>query len=158
MREAYQTECNTIEDNCTYTAEAHHSIAARSQKQAFWFQVIPAVVAALSGLLVVGKVIPLWWGWLTAISAIVSAVGAVLDPNKTYYAHLNAAKDFTVIKNRARALGAVFSSDMSDQEFAREAKALHDQYNELVRYTPPTTQAAFEHARKRIKDGVHDPD
>ena len=158
MREHFKQECKIIQENCTYTAETHHILASDHKCRATAFQVIPAVVASLSSLLVVGKVIPAWWGWLTVISAVVSAVGNVLDPLKGYYDHLNAAKNFTVIKQRARALGETFSENMNDEKFGAETKVLHDQYNDLVRFVPPTTQKAFEKARGRIREGIHKPD
>jgi hypothetical protein len=92
MRKNYTDECDQIKQNCEYTAEAHHIIASRNKTLGIWLQIVPAGVAAISGTLVAGQVVPLWVGWLTTISAVITAVASVLDPNRGYYEHLNAAK------------------------------------------------------------------
>lgn len=157
-RERFIGECKQIKQNCEYSAETHHIIANGSRSLAIWFQLIPAVIAALSGMLVAGQLIPFWWAWLTTISSVVTAIGSVLNPLKDYYDHLNAAKNFTVIKHDARALYETFQSNLSDKDFAVETKLVHDRYNDLVKFVPATNNKAFEEAKKRIKSGVHEPD
>lgn len=158
MNKYLAKECKTIQDNCIYTAETHHIIASRNEKIAFWSQLAPAVIAALSGLLIVGQIIPVWWGWLTVISSVITAVANVLNPYKGYYDHLNAAKSFTILKQDARALCQTFSNGMNEKEFSAAVKDLHDRYNDIVRFTPPTDNKSFEEARKRVKAGIHEQD
>lgn len=158
MREQYIKECVTVEQNCTYTAEAHHIIAARQKCFSAWFQIVPAVVAAILGVLIGVGTVPPWWVWLSVISAVIAAVGNVLNPLKEYYDHLNAAKHFTVLKQDARSLKNTFSASMNDSEFAVAVKDLHDRYNDLVRFVPPTDKKSFEKAQKRVKSGVHELD
>lgn len=157
-REKFIGECKQIKQNCEYSAETHHILANRSKLLSIWFQLIPAIIAALSGILVAGQLIPFWWAWLTTISAVVTALGSILNPLKDYYDHLNAAKNFTVIKHDARALYETFESDLSDKDFAVATKLIHDRYNDLVRFVPATNKSAFEEARGRIRSGVHKPD
>jgi len=158
MREKYLNECKVIKENCEYTAEAHHIIAARNKRLSIGFQLVPAIIAALSGILVVGAVVPIWWGWLTVLSAVVTAVASVLNPLKTYYDHLNAAKNFTALKQEARGLKDTFSSTMEDKEFFSAVKNLHEKYNNLIKFVPPTDKKSFSEGRERIKRGVHKPD
>lgn len=158
MREKYNKELNNIEQNCTYTAEAHHIIALRSKNMSIWFQLIPAVSAAVLGVAVGGGFVPAWFVWISVVSAVVAAVGNVLNPMKEYYDNLNAAKNFTALKHDTRALREVFSSDKNDAEYIVEVKALHDRYNDLLRFAPPTDKESFEEARKHIKEGIHKPD
>ena len=99
---------------------------------------VPASIAALSGILVVGKVVPIWWGWLTVIAAVVSAVGNVLSPTKTYYEHVNAAKNFIAIKHRARALYQTFAASMTDGQYHLAVQFLLQEYTDLIRFAPPT--------------------
>src|SRR5438128_2104294 len=143
MRDKFEKECKIIQDNCTYTAEAHHIIALNGECLRVKIQVVPAVVAALSSILVVGQVVPAWFGWASATAAIVAAVGGVIDPQKSYYEHLNAARYFTVLKQKARALRETFSARFSDAEFATKVESLHEEYIELVKFLPPTTEEAF---------------
>jgi len=143
-------ECRTIEDNARHTAEAHHILASRSKTVAFWFDIIPAVGAALSSLLVVGEVIPTWWGWLTVVSAVVSATSSVVSPQKSYYENLNAAKSFTVVKHRARSLHESFASSLPEAEFLKEVRGLSDYYAQLVLLTPPTEEWAYKKAVEKL--------
>ncbi|MCR4311116.1 MAG: SLATT domain-containing protein [Candidatus Taylorbacteria bacterium] len=158
MREKYNRETDNIEQNCTYTAEAHHIITLRNKKMSTWFQLVPAVVAAALGAAVGGGFISAWWVWISVVSAVIAAVGNVLNPMKEYYDNLNAAKNFTALKHDARALRDVFSSRMNDEEYMTAVQILHDRYNDLLRFAPPTNKEAFEEARKRVKEGIHKPD
>ena len=158
MKKQLIAECIHIQDNCTYTAEAHHNLADRGKRLGFCFQVVPSVITALLAAVVTLGWAPLILNGLTVIGAVISAVGNVLNPLKDYFDHLNAAKNFTVIKHDARVLRYTFSVTMSDKEFAIAVENLHNRYNDLVRFVPPTDKKAFEEARKRIQSGVHDPD
>ena len=158
MRIKYDKETVIIEQNCTYTAEAHHLIALRNKEMSTRFQLIPAVIAAVLGVAVGGGFVPIWCVWLSVVSAVVAAVGNVLNPMKEYYDNLNAAKNFTALKHDARALREVFASKMSEEEYTISVRTLHERYNDLLRFAPPTDKESFEEARKRIKEGVHKPD
>jgi hypothetical protein len=150
--EVLKKECETIEDNARHTAEAHHITASRSKTMAFWFDIVPAVIAALSGLLVIGEVIPTWWGWLTVVSAVVTATSSIIGPHKSYYENLNAAKSFTVVKHRARSLHCSFASFYNEEEFFKEVRNISEYYNQLVLLTPPTQEWAYDKARKKIQE------
>lgn len=148
-------ELNTIQENCTFTAETHHQIAHSCRRQAFWLKVLPAVVAAVSGVLAANNVLPDFLIWLAAIAAAISAVANIIDPDKQYQAHLNAGRSFTVLKHDARILRETFAGAITDEQLQQQVQNHHNRYNDLVRLMPPTNDKAFERARRRIKDGVH---
>ncbi len=158
MKEKCTEECKTVEQHCIYTAETHHIIARKARRDANWFQIAPAVAAAIIGALVGSGTLPFWAVWISVVSAVIAAVGNVLNPLKDYYDHLNAAKSFTALKHDARALHAIFCHSMNEAEYVTASRSLHDRYNDLIRFAPPTDTKSFEEARKRIKDGVHTPD
>lgn len=151
-------ECERIEQNCTYTAETHHIIAARQKTWYTTFQLVPAVAAAIMGTLAAGKGVPGWVAMAALLSAVVSAIGTVMNPQQGYYEHLNAAKAFTVLKHDARAQYEIFASILTPAELVVGVKSLHDRYNDLIRMSPPTDNKAFEEARKRVQSGIHKPD
>jgi len=155
MREKYIEECKTIQQNCTYTAEAHHIIALRNKRIGFFLQVIPAVVAAVSGVVVVSGVVHPFWLALIVVGAATSAVAGVLDPHKSYQNHLSVAKDFVVLKQDARSLHETFYSTMNDEVFSNEVKHLHDRYISLVKMSPATDKKSFEKARIVVQKGLH---
>jgi hypothetical protein len=158
MREQYLKECNTICQDCTYTAETHHIIARKNKRLQIWLQLVPAVSAAFFSLLVVGTPVPAWVGWLAVISAVVTAVASVLNPLKEYYDHLNAAKNFTTLKHDARSLENTFSERMDDNALAVAVENLHQRYNDIIKLVPPTDKKSFEEARHVVKAGIHEPD
>jgi SMODS and SLOG-associating 2TM effector domain family 4 len=158
MKDKYIDECKQIQQNCTYTAEAHFQIALWHRRLAYIFQIVPAAIAAVTSTLVAANVTSASWLWITVISSVISAVATVLDPNKQYQDHLNAANNFTVLKHDARFLHEAKSQNMSDDAFAVAAEHLHEKYNELVKMTPPTDGNFFEKARKVIGAGIHEPD
>ncbi len=150
-------ECARIEENSTYTAETHHILAKRQRLWYKVFQLIPAIATAVIGTLTVGQVVPRWFGILGLITAVVTAVGTVLNPQQHYYEHLSAAKAFTAMKHDARAVRE-FGEQSTNEELTVSVKSLHDRYNDLVRIAPVTEDWAFERARKRIQAGAHRPD
>jgi hypothetical protein len=150
-------ECTRIEENSAYTAEAHHILAKRQQLWYKLFQLIPAIATAVIGTLTVGQVVPQWVGIVGLITAVVAAIGTVLNPQQSYYQHVTAAKAFTAMKHDARAIRE-FGGLSTSEEFSVSVKSLHDRYNDLVRIAPLTEDWAFEEARKRIQGGVHSPD
>lgn len=158
MREKYLEECNVIEQCCTYSAEAHHIIANKSKQLMTWLQIIPAIIASLSGILVAGEIVPIWFGWLTVVSAVITSITSVLNPLKEYYDHLNAAKNFTALKHEARALRGIFSARMNDDVFFGAVENLTKRYAEFIKFVPPTDDDSFYRARKKIKSGIHKPD
>jgi len=158
MLDSHCTECSRIEENCTYTAETHHIIAAQKRRWYTFFQLVPAVVSALAGGLAAGQVVPTWMGPIALTAAVVTAIGTVMNPQQAYFDHLGAAKAFTVLKHDARAMKETFGPVTSDKEGAILVKTLHDRYSELVRITPPTEDWAFKKAQSRVKTGVHAPD
>jgi hypothetical protein len=116
---------------------------------------VPAIIAASSGLLVVGQVIPVWWGWATVVSAVVTATTSIVSPQKSYYENLNAAKSFTVVKNKAHALHAAFASSLTETELFKEIRNLADYYDQLVLLTPPTAEKAYKKAVKKLSQRVN---
>lgn len=150
-------ECRRIEENSTYSAETHHILAKRQRLVYVALQLIPAVATALLGTLAVGEVVPPWVGVVALITAIFTAIGTVLNPQRGYYEHKSAAKAFTAIKHDARfVLGS--GERLETNCLAVSIKCLHDRYNGLVQAAPVTQDWAFERARKRIHSGVHAPD
>lgn len=158
MRKQLIAECKHIQENCTYTAEAHHDLADRSRRLSIWLQIVPSVITAILASIVTLGWAPVILNGLTVIGAVISAVANVLNPLKDYFDHLNAAKNFTIIKHDARALRESFGIKMSDSAFASAVETLHGRYNDLVRFVPPTDKKSFEEARRRIREGVHKPD
>ena len=133
-------------------------MAQSAKSKAFWFQVVPAVCAAASGTLIASGVADITLLPLTILSATVSAVASVLNPNRAYEEHLSAARSFTALKHDARFLCEVTSSRMSDDAFAVAVDNLHQRYNELLKTTPSTDDESFARARERVQSDIHEPD
>jgi len=158
MKEKYIEECKIIQQNCTYTAETHHQMANSAKRQAVWLEVVPAGLAALSGTLVSVNVLGDWALIITVITSVITAVSAVLNPNKTYQAHLEAAKNFTALKHDARFMHEATAGKMSEESFAVCVEGLHNKYNELIKTVPPTNGKSFAKAQEIVQKGTHDPD
>ena len=158
MKQNYINECKIIQQNSTYTAEAHHHMAIRFKRLAFWFEVVPAVCSAITGTLVSSGIVGNWLLIFTVMSSILTAITAILNPDKTYQQHLEAAKDFTALKHDARFLHESASTTMSDESFAIAVENLHNKYNDLIKNVPPTDSSSFDKAQAIIQKGTHEPD
>lgn len=158
MKEKFSEECKIIQQNCTYTAEAHHQRALSLKRMALWLEVIPSICAAVTGTLVAAGKIDTDFLYLTIISSVVTAVAAVLSPSKSYQEHLGAAKNFTALKHDARFLHETLLHKLSDEAFSVAVENIHQKYNELVSSAPPTDDNSFKKAQKVIQAGNHDPD
>jgi len=158
MNQAYLDECKQIQQNATYSAEAHHRMAGWYRKCSIWLQLVPAVIAAISSGLVASGVAANTLLWLTVLAAAVSAIASVWNPQKAHQDNLGAAKAFTVIKHDARFLHEAESTVMNEAEFRLAVQTLHDKYNELIKIVPATDPDKFEEARKVVQGGIHQPD
>jgi hypothetical protein len=155
--EVHCNECLRIEEHSTYSAETHHVMAKRQMLWYKTFQLVPAVATAILGTLTVGQIVPHWVGAIGLISAVITAIGTTLNPQQSYYEHVNAAKAFTTMKHDARSIRE-FGERSESNDLSVSVKCLHDRYNDLVRVAPATADWAYEKARKRIHAGVHTPD
>jgi hypothetical protein len=151
------TECRRIEEDCMYNAETHHQIVASAKKIAFCIKFIPAVIAAISGILILAGV-SVVVAWLSVLSGFILAIAAVLDPDRKKNDNLKTAKDFTVLKHDSRALYQAFVNEMGATEFYISTRLLRERYNNIVNNSPETEDKAFEKAREKIRAGRHTPD
>jgi len=149
-------ECRRIEEDSTYTAEAHYLFAASLSKKFFWFKFIPVIITGVSALaLLLGS--PNWVSWITLISSIIAITNIILEPESKAREHEFAAKSFTVLKHDARSLYESFKDFIDEKNFYYEVKRMREKYNWLVQTTPPTDEKSFEKARENIKKGIHKP-
>ncbi len=158
MKEKYIEECKIISQNCNYTAEAHHNMAANEKNKSIWLEIVPAICAALTSTLVAAGYAKTELLLLTIISAVISAVSSILNPGKSHQAQLTAAKNFTALKHDARFFWEAEANSISDDAFALSVRQLHNRYNELVKTSPTTTKDSFSKGRKTIQAGIHDLD
>lgn len=136
MVEVLTRECEKIQNDAKISAEAQYLSAARYQRMAFWLQLVPAVITALTGTMAATLVVRPYVGWIAASSAVITAVATILNPAQRLYGHLSAAKAFTVIKNEARSTGTAFGPLLSEQDFQRSVQGLVTRYNDLIRLVP----------------------
>lgn len=151
-------ECELIQQNATYTAEAHHIIAEWQRRLAIGVQLIPAVTAAITSTLMVAGFQDSNLLWVTMVSSIIAASASVLNPHSQAQAHLDAAKAFSILKHNARYLRCVRSNSVTEEAFALLVEHLHEKYNDVVRSAPPTGKITFNLASQKVKAGVHSPD
>jgi len=135
---AFREECQKIHDDAQFSAEVQYLSASRYERIAFWLQVVPAVASALTGTLSIGLPTQPYLRWIAAGSAVITAVATILNPAQRRYAHLSAAKAFTVVKIEARSIGGVFGPTMPLHDFQKAVKELVTRYNDLVRLVPPS--------------------
>jgi len=150
-------ECKRIEEDSMYNAETHHQIAASAKRKAFLIKFIPAVIAAISGILILVGIHTVV-AWLSVLSGFFLAIAAVLDPDRKKNDHIKTAKDYTILKHDSRSLYQAFAQQMSPSEFYISTRLLREKYNNIVNNSPETDNEAFEKARDKIKGGRHTPD
>jgi len=150
-------ECKTIDENCLYTAQTHFVMTQTAQKKVWRLVFWPSLLAVLTGgITAFGG--PDWWGAIGAIAAGLAGLATVLGADRDVVAHSAAGGLMTSMRHEARALHETFWKEMSKKELYYEIRRLHDKYNNLRLALGPTDNAAFEVARKRIKEGIFEPD
>jgi hypothetical protein len=145
-------ECQRIEENSLYTAQAHFEIATSTgRRKKVWLQFLPSLVGAGCGLAVaIGA--PPWIAAFSAFAGVVSAVATFLGVEKEAGAHEAAGKLLTQLRDEARALREAYSPALTQEQFSAEVRALGNRYRAYVASLPLTNDAAFERGRKKIKD------
>ena len=150
-------ECKTMEENCLYTATAHHIIEGEMARKARLYKYVPAAVSALGGgaiLVELGTA----FAWFPIIAGLATAMATALDVDKRTIEHKGAAKEYTILRHKARAAYQTFAYEMTREEFVQVVKELCECYNELTKTHPSTTEKAFNEAREKIKKGDYESD
>jgi hypothetical protein len=149
--------CKTISENCLYTATTHYILAKQAGWRVALFLLVPAVVAAVAGILTsVGM--PGWIGAFASAAGLVSGVATFLGADRKEIAHKSAGNLFTCLRHEARALHETFHLSLPDDQLLAEVRRLSDRYNCLVETTELTDDKAYEKARKKVKSGTFTPD
>jgi hypothetical protein len=158
LRNKLLNECEVVRDNCEYIAESHYLSAKRAEKTKYIFEIIPAALSAISGILTGAGFLPDWTIWFSVFSASVAAISGVLDPSKKYRDFSTAGHTFTALKHKARFLKEVLSETLTDQELTKATQSLHEEYTTTIKMTPLTEEDMFKKGSEKIKVGVHKQD
>jgi hypothetical protein len=150
-------ECQRIEDDCLYTAEAHYIIASAAGRMGFWVKFIPAFAASASGAALLNGA-PDFIAWFSVIAGVAFALQSILNPDKKQEDHSQAGKCYTALKHESRALSETFYKEMDRNSFSVFVRILRERYNMILKLTPQTTIKSFEEGRNRVKAGRHSPD
>ena len=143
-------ECKTIEENCLYTATAHYIIEGEMARKARLYKYVPAAASALGGgAILIGQ--GTIFAWLPIIAGLATAMATALDVDKRTIEHREAAKEYTILRHKARAVYQTFAYEMTREEFIQAVKEICECYNELTKKYPSTTEKAFNEAREKIK-------
>lgn len=153
--ESLDKECDHIFEDSRFTAEVHHIIAKNQKRKAFNLKFYPILISIASALaLLFGS--PEWVAWIMLLSAMLSMLNMLIEPEKDAALHLFAAKNFIVLKHEANSIKNSFSSFMEPREYFYNVKNLREKYNLIVRFVPPADDTkAVEQAVKNIKEGIH---
>lgn len=150
-------ECKTIAENCLYTATTHYIMGGQAGWRARLFLLVPAGVAAVSGILTsVG--LPGWIGAFACAAGLVSGVATFLGADRKEIAHKSAGNLFTCLRHEARSLNETFHLNLTNEQLLAEVRRLSDRYNCLVETTELTDDKAYEKARTKVKSGTFTPD
>lgn len=156
-RESLLRECKVLAENSLYAAQAHFVIARQAVWRTRLFLLVPAVVAAVSGILTsVG--LPGWIGAFGSAAALVIAVATFLGADRMERDHKTAGNLFTCLRHEARSLDETFHLGLTDEQLLVEVRRLSDRYSSLAEMMEVTDQKAYAEARRRIKSGTFKPD
>lgn len=160
IKDKIKSQLSNLKSDCTYTAEAHHQIANRSNRVDFGIRIIPAI---LTGVTSSGEIIfqpeSNFLIIITLILAVTTAITNVIGAKEKYTLHLSTAKKFTRIKKLCDKVIEVDILYVTDSELKKIYENLLNEYLQIVDEAPPTEGWAFKKAQERIqKDKVHEPD
>ena len=150
-------ELQTIEEDCLYTAQAHFEIASQKSSVVRAVLVGFAALSALGGGLVALGLCPKL-ALLSVVGGLVAAVVGALGADREGHTHVLAANVLTRLRREARTLRCTLAHELTPDDFGRDVRRLAEHYNTVIQGLPPTNEAAFEKARKRINAGRFTPD
>ena len=150
-------ECKIVEENCLYTSQTHFQMASKAESQARLLLIIPSFIAAISGILTaIG--FPSWIGAFAAVSGLITGIASFLGVDKKAGVHKQAGNILTALKHEARTLHEAYWQEIPREQLIAEVRRIHDKYNTLIQILETTDNSAFEEGRKRIKNGLFNPD
>jgi hypothetical protein len=150
-------ECKTIDENCLYTAQTHFEMARAAQWKVHWLVSVPSLLAVIAGFYSAMNDAG-WAGAIAAAAAGLAGLASVLGIEKDVVTHKSAGNLMTSLRHDARVLHECYWQEMTREQFYIEIRRLNDRYRIARLALEPTDNAAFEKARKRIKQGYFKPD
>ncbi|MEU6064992.1 MULTISPECIES: hypothetical protein [Streptomyces] len=151
-------ELERLHRDATYSAQSYFEAAKAT---AFWARTavfLPALVAAVAGLLSalysarVG-------GSISAVAGAVAATASFLGPGGRTEAYRESARRYTNLRHAAR-LEVAMSGSRSEQELETTLRRLQAERAAIVLSDEPVSNRFYDRAARRIATGVtsYDPD
>lgn len=149
----YIEELNELYIDATYSAMTYFEAAKSAELWGKVLVFIPALFASLSGLLVsLGQ--PGRWGAVGAVAGAVAATAAFLGSDRKAPSFKDSARQFTVLRHRAKMEEKLAGSHASISELDAKVRSLRGEYESIVNKTEPTPNRIFRKVQKRIGSGV----
>lgn len=149
-------EAKRIEEDSLYSAKGHFVAANFWTNFHLWIGVPTAILAAIAGVSALSQfdnhnIIA---GILAIVVTALTAVTTFLNPNEKANSHRNAGNKYISLRNKARIFCEIACCEEdSDQELAKQLKALAKQRDELNQDSPLIPTWAYKKARKGIEEG-----
>ena len=155
VRSLYKSEFDRLVEDANYSAQTYYEASKAAE---FWGRSIvffPALLAAVSSLLVTFGLSRLW-GAVAALSAAITATASFLGTQRQAAAFRASGNNFTKIRHEARMWRDSLVEIQPESEILAALKELRKEYASAVDQVELPSNHYFAKASKRIEQGFLD--
>lgn len=145
-------ECERIEEDTLHSAKSHFNAEARWHCIHLVITVGTALTASLT-FVVIMKNIADWPVYLAAITAILSAINASLNPEKRSATHGTAGRHYKSLCNQTRIYRTITLKEKEDEISLEEFNSLAARRDEINETSPAIPNWAYKKTLEAIKNG-----
>lgn len=150
------SEAKRIEEDALYSSKGHYNCADMWRHIHYWIGIPTAILAGIASISAFSENTTVA-GYISALVAILTALGTFLDPNARQNNHKASGAAYGALKNKARSFYEIevcLESDMV--KLKKQLDILFLRRDELNSTSFPISAKAYKKAKKDIESGSND--
>jgi hypothetical protein len=152
-RDLYRAEFDKLYTDASYSASTYYEASKGAGVLGRAIVFIPAMLAAISSLLIILG-FSTHWGVVGVASGIISATSAFLGADRKADTFRKTGNSFTKLRHEARMWRDVLVEVRPEEEVVKALKDLRGEYNDIVDDIELPGNFYFKKASRRISKGV----
>lgn len=150
--ENIKKEFSRIEEDAIHSSKGHYNASSFLKKVHYIFGIPAIILSAWAGVDVFNNN-AIWAGYLTLLTAILTALQTFIGANEKAVKHKNSGDEFNSLKNETRIMRNININLLSEKEASEKIILLSNKRDKLNEVSLQIPKYAFKKAKKGIDEG-----